>query len=512
MQDRGCGGRLGEAFADIVFAFLYQRISLRVPSGRYVFSVGGATDDCLDAKELAKFVILLLLFGGIVPAAAMALRGKDRAQAWIMAIIIFTTIGGLLRPAEYGLTLGSVEWYRGHAKGYHFYLNEALSLMLCLAIWREAPRTFRWFPPGLKLWFLYCGLSLLSIINAPMPNYTCMAAVRFFTAGIYYIAAYNFVRHERQLLFLIRALAATLTWEFLAVLKGKYIDGMYQVRGTFEHQNPLAMYATMAGVLFLAVGMGPQIPRGNLLLGAFLATAAIVQSTLSRGGLMVFALGTVAVVLLSLVDKPTKRRLTCVAVLGAVGTLGLVMAIGTIIARFNDEGNEASGETRHLMNAAAVAMVQAHPLGIGWNNYAHTINPPFPYGDIIDDAERERGHKVDPDYAKGVVESHYYLLLSETGWQGLLSYLAFIGLMLWWNLRAMLRFRHHLLGCVSLGIAVGCGCNYLQSTLERVLTQPRNLMLWMLLLGVASRIESWRRNPPTTLSLGALPSSAKGSA
>jgi hypothetical protein len=60
----------------------------------------------------------------------------------------------------------------------------------------------------------------------------------------------------------------------------------------------------------------------------------------------------------------------------------------------------------------------------------------------------------------------------------------------------MLRFRYHLFGCVSLGIAVGCVCNYLQSTLERVLTQPRNLMLWLILLGIVSRIETWRREAP----------------
>jgi O-antigen ligase len=230
-----------------------------------------------------------------------------------------------------------------------------------------------------------------------------------------------------------------------------------------------------------------------MLLGAFLTSAAIVQSTLSRGGLAIFAAGTILVILCSLIDKPTKRRLVAVTVMGVIGSLGLVLALGTIVARFNDEGNEASSETRHLMNAAAKSMVKAHPLGIGWNNYALTINAPFPYGDVIDDGEREKGHKVDEDYAKGVVESHYYLLLSETGYQGLISYLLFIAVFLYYNFLGALRFRNHLLGCMSLGIFVSCLCNYIQSALERVLTQPRNLMLWMLLLGITARIEVWRR-------------------
>lgn len=450
----------------------------------------------MDLKELAKFLVLLTLFLVVAPLGGVLLRGKPRAQATLFALTCFMTIGGLFAAAEWSLTLGSVEWYRGHAKGYHFYFTQVLALMLCVSLWRETPQTFRWRPPGLWLYLLYCALSFLSIVNAPMPGYVCMAALKSVNMAILFVAAYNFVRTERDLGFFLKVMAFTMFWEFFIVLKLKYLGGMYQVRGTFEHQNPLAMFATMIGLILLATGMAPNAPRGNLLLGGFIACAGIVQSTLSRGGLAIFALGTMLVIGLSLLDKPTKRRVTAVAALAVLGSLGLIIALGSIIARFHDEGNQASGETRDLMNAAARAMVQDHPLGIGWNNYAHTINAPFPYGDVIDDWERDRGHRVDPDYAKGVVESHYYLLLSETGYQGLVSYLVFIAVFLWWNVRGMLRFRQHLLGAVSVGVFVGCLCNYLQSSLERVLTQPRNLMLWMLLLGIAARIETWRRTAP----------------
>jgi hypothetical protein len=322
-----------------------------------------------------------------------------------------------------------------------------------------------------------------------------MAALRWLKAALLFVTAYNFVRREEDLLFCLRVLAAMLLWEFLTVLKWKYIDGAYQVRGTFEHQNPLAMYTIMAAMVLLAGGLGTNVPRGNLVLAAYVACSAIVESTFSRAGLLFFGVGSVLVVVLSLLDKPTKRRLVTVAALALVGTMGSAYALKSVVSRFNDEGNQASGDTRDLMNAASRAMVRSHPLGIGWNNFACTINPPFSYGDVIDDWERERGRKVDPDYAKGVVESHYFLLLSETGWQGLGSYLLLIAVFLWWNARAIFHFRQRLAGWVSIGIAAGCFCNYVQSTLERVLTQPRNLMLWLILLGITARIESWRRHP-----------------
>ncbi len=447
----------------------------------------------MDLKDLAKLIAILgLLFIG-APVGGMVLSGNRNGQRVIFGLICFMTIGGLLGPAEWGLTLGSVEWYRGHAKGFHFYFDDFFALTLCIALWRGDPKRFRWLPPGLWLYLLYCALSFVSIVNAPKPVYVWMAALKSVEMAILFVAAYNFIQTERDLGFFVTTLAYTMIWEFFVVLKWKYLNHAYQVRGTFEHQNPLAMFTTMVGLIFLSAGMGPGAPRGNLLLFAFISTAGIVQSTLSRAGLIFFAFGAVVVVVVSLLDRPTQRRLLAVGVLGAIGSLGLVLALGTIIARFHDQGNEASGETRDLMNAASRAMYHAHPLGIGWNNFAHTINPPFSYGDVIDDWERERGHKVDPDYAKGVVESHYYLLLAETGVQGLVSYLLLIALFLWWNVRAMFRFRAQFIGCVSLGIFAGCLCNYLQSSLERVLTQPRNLMLWMLLLGTVSRIETWRR-------------------
>ncbi len=39
---------------------------------------------------------------------------------------------------------------------------------------------------------------------------------------------------------------------------------------------------------------------------------------------------------------------------------------------------------------------------------------------------------------------------------------------------------------------MGYSCNYMMSALERVLIQPRNMMLWFLLLGAAGRVHQWR--------------------
>jgi hypothetical protein len=145
------------------------------------------------------------------------------------------------------------------------------------------------------------------------------------------------------------------------------------------------------------------------------------------------------------------------------------------------------------LNIASRQMLHDYPTGIGWNNFALTINSPWHYGDVIDATSRRHNELVDKKHRKGIVESHYYLLLSETGYPGYVSYLLFIAYFMWLNVKAIWSFRAHFFGAVSIGILCGCGANYVQSLFERVLTQPRNMMLWMILLGITAKIEIWRR-------------------
>ncbi|MGI8965479.1 MAG: O-antigen ligase family protein, partial [Limisphaerales bacterium] len=225
----------------------------------------------------------------------------------------------------------------------------------------------------------------------------------------------------------------------------------------------------------------------------FCASAFVVQSTLSRAGLVIFAAGAVGVLGLGLVDQITKRRLRIIAVLGVIAAVGLTFTMRTIINRFNDYYNSESNHSRVLLNRASKRMLRDYPLGIGWNNYGLMINHPYPYGNEIDAWFRSEYQTVNKKERKGISESHYWLLLAENGYEGFISYLIFIGVFFWWSLAGAWFFRKTFLGCFSFGIAAGCGVNYLQSFYERVLTQPRNLMLWLIVLAATSRIETWRQ-------------------
>lgn len=433
--------------------------------------------------DLVKAFILgngYLIFG---PVAGLILSRDRRMEDFAVYVLMFL-LG--LHIDTTVLMLGSIEWYRGVTKGYEFTMMEILSVSLIFACLLNHKRKFILFPLGTLLWFLYVGCSSLSLISALNTNYVFMSIVKYAKVWLIVWAVANYVRSRREVHIVLTGLSVMLIYQFLIVAKMKWIDGYYQVRGLFEHQNPLAMFTYMAALPILAAAMSPatQKLRGLVYFAAFGCSGIIVLASLSRAALAFFAVGTAAVVALGFFDRISGRRLLTVAAMSLGGLFVLSMTLDTIIARFNDEGNEASGETREVMNLAAKAMLDANFFGVGWNNFGKAINHPYPYGDVIDDWNRDRGHKVDYDYAKGVVESHYWLLKAETGWLGFLSYLLFIIYIGWRTIPLILARRGSLEAAIAVGILIGFGITYVHSSLERVLTQTKNLALWMTYIGL----------------------------
>lgn len=442
-------------------------------------------------KEIIKFMVVSGWYVVLPPLLGYWVKGNRTRQRWLMGGLVFLTSAQI---NKFTLMLNSVEFYRGHTKGFEASLIVAGALALVWAAAFEKSKGFRWVPPGLGWWWLYCAVSMISIFAAPNPTYTLMAGWKFFTAGAILAGAYCYLRDEEDLRWVLRALAVALVVQAMVVLKLKYVDGYYQVRGWFEHQNPLSMWAYMIGLPLLAASMSKcPVRDGRMWVVGFVCAAIVVQSALSRAALAVFAVGVMGVFAAGFIDGITSRRIRFLLGLGIVGLLGLAVTADTIIARFGDRGNQASGETRDVMNLASLAMLRDSSIGIGWNNFGLTINHPFPYGDVIDDWNRARGHKVDENYAKGVVESHYWLLLAETGYGGLVTYLLFIGVVGWWALRGAWARRGTLAGAFLGAVAIAFALTYLHSDLERVLTQTKNLSMWLILIGLVSRLEMQRK-------------------
>lgn len=448
----------------------------------------------MDGKEFLKVIMILIVFAGMGPALGVAIKNKPKAQDVVFAVMVFMSINGLFAPGNWGLTLQSIEFYRGHAKGFHFYFNHALAIALVVAAVLENKELLKRWPPGICAYLLYLIASSLSYVNAEDKTLHLMAMHKMFFAVWILLGSFAYLKDKRRILFFFRTMAFTMMWEVVMVLKSKYIDGQYQAKGTFEHQNALAMYTNMIAMSFLALGLGPDHPRNKWFMVAYICCAMIIVSALSRAAMVVFGGGTAVVIFLSLFQKPTLQRMIFVGGLCGVGFIGALAAVDTIVSRFGDQGNTASEEYRMVLNEAAKAMVNDHPLGIGWNNYALVINAPYPYAEFVWDWMRDRNHAVDENRVNSCVESHYYLLIAENGYIGFYTYFLFIGASLIRNIRCFITLKDAYMKAVCLGILMGCSMNYFQSQWERILTQPRNYMLWFFLLAITARLEIVRRN------------------
>ena len=188
------------------------------------------------------------------------------------------------------------------------------------------------------------------------------------------------------------------------------------------------------------------------------------------------------------------HKLRLAGVASCLGLIGVALMLPTIMLRFNSgKANDASHRTREVMNNAAAMMYADNKLlGVGPNNYAGAVNYPQ-YAEAIDESIREKGHKVDPDYKRGIVESHYWQMKSETGLLGYVTFMLILGVTLLMALWKALANGHVVYRAIALGVAAGFMGNYLQSTIEHTLVNYSNAYLWMTLQGALQAIPWFSR-------------------
>lgn len=402
-------------------------------------------------------------------------------------------------PGKLTLMIHSVEFYRGHTKGFEASLIEIVAIALLVSAALRRGRDFRWLPPGTGFYLAWCALSCLSLIPAANKLYALMAAVKFTKAVLVFIGAFQALRDEEDLRWLLHALAFSLVLQALVGLKMRYLDGRWQVHGWFEHQNPMAMWAYLCALPLLSVALAPTTPRRDTLvyLTGFAAAGLLILLSVSRAALAAVALGSVLVVGLA-AARGFSWKLADICMAGVVGSLVVALvALDSLVTRINEASSrDEEQDLRAVLNAQSSAMLRDHPFGVGWNNFgvANSL-PQEKYATILMDWDRSRGFRlIDDNYlANPLTESLYWLLLAENGYPGFAGFVLFLLVTLWWALRGMVAFWRTPTGYFAAGLLVALALTYMHGTVERVLTQTKNLSMWLILAGCLARIEFNRR-------------------
>lgn len=196
--------------------------------------------------------------------------------------------------------------------------------------------------------------------------------------------------------------------EVLGVAKTNLAEGFKQVRayGTFLHPNIFAAYLLI--VFFLSLR---YLKYGYTLFWFALFTWG-VYLTGSFGAMLVGITGIGLVFLFSIFEKQSFRKAVVLLIL-------IVLTLGNLWLFKNSyllESTDSSYQERLTQNLISADLYQEHPFGVGVGNYTLSI-------------EQKRGRKLLP-WEFQPVHNAYFLVLNETGWQGLMLLVAMVLLVL----------------------------------------------------------------------------------
>lgn len=447
-------------------------------------------------KDLIKAVVILLLYAGAAPALGSFLARNRIWERWVLALMMF--MPGW-HPGKLTLMVVSVETYRGHTKGFEYCHLDVLGLaMIVAAAIRDGPR-FKWASPGAYLYLTYCLGSCLCVFSAYDHLYLAMAAWKFTKVAVVMIGFYHGFRDAEDLRWIMRSMAAALVLQGLVGLKMRFVDGVWQVKAWFEHQNPMAMWCYLLAGPVLGWAFLPQVKGRDvwLCLAGVGFAALLILLSVSRAGLAAFAIGCAAATGLAWLRGFKLKTFSITAAGAFAAFLAGLLALDSLMARMQEvDSRDEAEDLRDILNKQSRAMLHDHPLGIGWNNFGVANSLPVPeYSQILMDWDEERGFRIIEEnyFANPLTESLYWLLLSENGYPGFILFVLFMLLTVLWMVRAAWTFRKS-----PTGMFVGCllvvlGITYGHGLVERCLTQTKNLSAWMMLCGMLARIETCRR-------------------
>jgi len=334
---------------------------------------------------------------------------------------------------------------------------------------------------------LYLAISASSLFVAQDVSLAFFEFFLLLQLYLVYLYVANFVRTRQDVLFVVSLLLVGCVLASLAIIHVRLIDKFpptimglpwgLPTRVQFEEYGPKLRIGGTIGspnnaggylgfVLAVAVGvLLTNVGRAHKLL----ATVALVVGlpalvfTFSRGGWGAFALSVLA--MLFLFARRT-QLFSWKAVLGSVVVLALLyLPFHKYVSQRLLEDDKGSAESRVPLMKLAYRIIEDHPvLGVGSNNFQAVMD-----------------RYITPELRTGffyTVHNKYLLVWAETGFLGLMAYLAFLAgtLRTGWQ---CWRFNHDLLSVLSLAFAVALTGHMLHMGVDVFNGRPLAQLVWL---------------------------------
>ena len=409
-----------------------------------------------EAISLKQIVFVFMTIGFLIVAVPMAIR-----FSWMDKVCIAGIMFMAINPID--VTLFSYTNYRGDIRGIEFGITDWLTVTLLIAMlwaprWRKRKLHAR--HPNQVWMLLYLALCAFSIVSALVPQFAFFGVTKLLRAYATFWIAYNFIRSEDDLRFIIWCVVGLTFYCFSQVLMDKYVRGVYPPRGSFPHQNGLATFQNMMNFIIFAFLMQDSArlfdKRTLLYWAAFGAGVLTTVATLSRGGIATMIIGCAMIVLLSFLLKQhpakIKKKFAALGIMVVLSIPVLAVVLPQVIKRFESAPVESS-ESRHAANLASANMGDDYFLGVGLNNYSYAINY-MPYGDHLSSVDRGIAHHI------------FWLHYAELGILGVILYTLMTGTFMWIALRFIFQRRDGLERVFAIGVLTAFAINWLIGTFE----------------------------------------------
>lgn len=449
-------------------------------------------------NDFVKATVILPSYAVIGPLIGVAIAGKRNLERLVFCAMLALTA---LYPTKFTLMLNSIEKYRGHVKGFEFSFIEVLAISLIVAAYKRGSAGPKLLVPGALSYLVWCGLMSISVFAAYDSLYAWMGVVKYTKAVLLIAAGFHFLRDEKDIAWMARTCAGMVLFMAFTCLKMRLLEGRFRTVGTFEHQNPMAMWCYFLALPVFGYGLRKETSdRDAWFCFAAVAGAGVcVLLSVSRAALGAFGIGAIGVLGLAFLRGPSKRAITISILGGVAGVLVAMVALDSVFERMKEEKNrEADGEEdlRVVMIDQAKAMLKDSSIGIGWNNYGIANSRPLgKYSQILEDWDASRGFTIYEDnyVANPLTESYYWLILGENGYPGFAGCILFLAVSIWMTWRALRWHWRTSAGWFLGGLFVALSLHYGHSLIERVLVQTKNLSVWLMMVGVAGKLDYLRR-------------------
>ncbi len=438
-----------------------------------------------EAISLKQLVFLGMTIGFFVVMIPLSMKFKWMDRVSMAAMLFMAT-----SPID--VTFFSYTNYRGDIRGIEFGMTDWFAILLAIIMtnaphWRKHRLYFR--NPNEFLMGIYLLYCFTSIFTAVVPQFAFFGFTKLLRAYLTFWVAYNYVRTEKDLRFILACVIGLTFYNFIQVLLDKYMRGLFPPRSPFLHQNTLSTFQNILNFIIFAFFLQESnkvFDKKNLLYWAALGTGSLTTvATLSRGGMATMVIGYMMIVAMSFFLKQhsskQKKKLSALGVISLISLPILAFILPPIINRFQNAPKE-SAEARHVFNDLAYQLGTDYFFGIGLNNYSF--------------AGKYMQYSQDlPSIDQGGLAHHiYWLHFGELGIIGLLSFVLMMAGFIFILFKFVLKRADSTERIFGIGLLTAFCIFALIGTLEWLFRQIQITVIYFTLAGVAMSLTRIEKN------------------